>query len=122
MGYIILISLITLAAILMCFVVLIQNSKGGGLSASFSSANNIMGVRKATDTLEKMTWGLAIAMVVLSVGTAYVLPKKGGVKESTIEKKAVEENASNPLNQPAPFAAPAEQKAETAPAADKTAE
>ena len=36
-----------------------QNSKGGGLAAGFSSTNQIMGVRKTTDFLEKATWGLS---------------------------------------------------------------
>ena len=47
--YLLLIGLIVLAALLMCFVVLIQNSKGGGLASSFASSNQIMGVRKTTD-------------------------------------------------------------------------
>ena len=54
----------------MCGIVLIQESKGGGLASSFASSNQIMGVRKTTDFLEKATWGLAIAMVVLSVVSA----------------------------------------------------
>ena len=39
--YLLLIGLIVLAALLMCFVVLIQNSKGGGLASSFASSNQI---------------------------------------------------------------------------------
>ena len=45
--------LIVLASILMCLIVLIQNSKGGGLASGFASSNQIMGVRKTTDFLEK---------------------------------------------------------------------
>ena len=56
-----------IAAVLMCLIVLIQNSKGGGLASSFSSSNQIMGVRKTTDFLEKATWTLAATMVILSV-------------------------------------------------------
>ena len=55
--YLLLIGLIVLAALLMCFVVLIQNSKGGGLASSFASSNQIMGVHKTTDFIEKLTWG-----------------------------------------------------------------
>ena len=65
--YVFLIVLFVIASILMCLIVLIQNSKGGGLASSFSSSNQIMGVRKTTDFLEKTTWGLAIFMVVLSI-------------------------------------------------------
>jgi preprotein translocase subunit SecG len=65
--YTLIIVLVILAAILMCGIVLIQESKGGGLASGFSSSNQIMGVRKTTDFLEKATWGLAIIMIVLSV-------------------------------------------------------
>lgn len=65
--YTLIILLVILASILMIGIVLIQESKGGGLASSFSSSNQIMGVRKTTDFLEKATWGLAIAMVVLSI-------------------------------------------------------
>jgi preprotein translocase subunit SecG len=65
--------LIVLAAILMILIVLVQNSKGGGLVSGFSSSNQIMGVRKTTDFLEKTTWGLAVVIVLLSiVATGYV--------------------------------------------------
>ena len=56
--------LVILASILMCGIVLIQESKGGGLASSFSSSNQIMGVRKTTDFLEKTTWTL-IGVIVL---------------------------------------------------------
>jgi len=56
--------LIIIAAILLILVVLVQNSKGGGLAANFASSNQVMGVRKTTDFLEKATWSLAISMVV----------------------------------------------------------
>ena len=65
--YTLIIALIIIASVLMVGIVLIQESKGGGLASSFSSSNQIMGVRKTTDFLEKATWGLAIAMVVLSI-------------------------------------------------------
>lgn len=72
--YNILIILIVIAAILLALIVLIQESKGGGLASGFASSNAIMGVRRTTDIIEKTTWGLAIAIVVLSVCAAYVVP------------------------------------------------
>jgi preprotein translocase subunit SecG len=68
--YIFITILILLAAILMILIVLVQNSKGGGLAAGFSSSNQIMGVRKTTDFLEKATWTLAATIIVLSILTA----------------------------------------------------
>ncbi|MBQ8337197.1 MAG: preprotein translocase subunit SecG [Bacteroidaceae bacterium] len=74
--YLLCVSLIVLVAVLMCLIVLIQNSKGGGLAAGFASSNQIMGVRKTTDFLEKATWTLAALMVVISVVAAYSLPSR----------------------------------------------
>lgn len=104
--YLLLIVLIVLAAILLSFVVLIQNSKGGGLASNFSSSNQIMGVRKTTDFLEKATWGLAGFIVVLSIITAYTIPASGTAEQSVLLKSATENAATNPLNAPAGFATP----------------
>ena len=65
--YTLFVVLIVIAALLMIGIVLIQESKGGGLASQFSGYNQIGGVRKTTDFIEKTTWGLAAAMVVLSV-------------------------------------------------------
>lgn len=103
--YLLFVVLMVLSAILMCFVVLVQNSKGGGLSSSFASSNQIMGVRKTTDFIEKLTWGLAIFMVVISIATSYVIPTTTE-GSSVIMDQAVKEQKTNPLNAPAGFAAP----------------
>jgi preprotein translocase subunit SecG len=97
--YTLFVILIVVASILMCFIVLIQESKGGGLASGFSSSNQIMGVRKTTDFIEKTTWGLAIAMVVLSVASAYVAPVATS-SESVIEKAATDQSTTNPNNLP----------------------
>ena len=103
--YLLFIGLIVVAALLLCFVVMIQNSKGGGLASSFASSNQIMGVRKTTDFIEKLTWGLAGFIVVVSIACAYVLPTTKA-ESSVIMEQAVKESATNPLNAPAGFAAP----------------
>lgn len=59
--------LIVILAVILILVVLVQNSKGGGLNPQFSSTNQIMGVRKTTDFLEKTTWTLIALIVILSV-------------------------------------------------------
>lgn len=79
--YSLIIVLVILASILMCGIVLIQESKGGGLASSFSSSNQIMGVRKTTDFLEKTTWILAVAMVVLSIVSAAFVTKTTSKEE-----------------------------------------
>lgn len=98
--YLLLIILIVIAAVLMCFIVLIQNSKGGGLASSFSSSNQIMGVRKTTDFLEKTTWGLAATIVVLCIATAYVLPRGSAQNGGIIMEQAQQEERTNPMNLP----------------------
>ena len=105
--YLLLIVLIVIVAVLMCGIVLIQNSKGGGLASSFASSNQIMGVRKTTDFLEKATWTLAIAIAALCVFSAYFLPSRAELgHESVLIENAVNENAVNPETLPG-FDAPA---------------
>lgn len=71
-------TLISIAIIIVCLllimIVLVQNSKGGGLASSFSSSNQVMGVRKTGDFLEKATWSLAAALLLLSLLSAYNKP------------------------------------------------
>jgi len=99
--------LIVIAAILLIFIVMIQNSKGGGLAAGFSSSNQVMGVRKTTDFLEKATWSLAGAVIVLCVLAAVFVPKKVvGNKGSEIREDIQNAMPVDP-NAVAPFAAPA---------------
>ena len=94
MAYTLLVVLIVLVAILMIFIVLIQESKGGGLASNFSSTNSIMGVRKTTDIVEKLTWGLAAALVVISVACAYVAPQAAG--ENSVMEGATQEQTALP--------------------------
>lgn len=94
MAYTLFVILIILASILMVFIVLIQESKGGGLASNFSSTNSIMGVRKTTDLVEKLTWGLAAAMVILSVACAYVAPQAMG--EGSVMEGATQEQTALP--------------------------
>lgn len=64
--------IIILACIVLGFFILIQDSKGGGLASNFASSNQIMGVRKTTDFLEKATWGLASGIIVLCLVCAFM--------------------------------------------------
>jgi preprotein translocase subunit SecG len=112
--YNVILILIVVASVLMCLIVLIQESKGGGLASGFADNNAMLGVRKTTDVIEKTTWGLAAVMVVLSIISVAFLatPKSAG---SAIMEQAIEEQATNPTNVPA-IEAGAQPKAE-APAA-----
>ena len=115
--YTLFVVLIVIAALLMIGIVLIQESKGGGLASQFSGYNQIGGVRKTTDFIEKTTWGLAAAMVVLSVLCAYVAP---GAATSGSVMENYEVPATNPNNLPG-FGASQQPAAPAAPAADAPA-
>ena|SRR6185295_4195028 len=64
--------LIVIACVLLIFAVLIQNPKGGGLSSTFGGmSNQILGVKRTTDFLEKFTWTMVISVAVLSLATFF---------------------------------------------------
>lgn len=66
MLYTICIALILIASVLVILAVLVQNPKSG-MAANFGASNQVMGVRETSDFLEKFTWTMAIAIVVLSL-------------------------------------------------------
>lgn len=115
--YTLFVILVLIASILMCLVVLIQESKGGGLASGFASGNQLMGVRKTTDVIEKVTWGLAIAMVVFSVASVYTLPS-ARTDASVMEDAAAMQQTTAPTNLPGIPATDVQE----APAADAPAE
>ena len=82
--------LILIASILLILIVLIQNSKGGGLASGFSSSNQIMGVRKTTDFLEKATWTLAGVVIVLSIVITAFIPRSENTNQSEIKQQVNE--------------------------------
>ena len=69
--YTFLVILAVITAILLAIVVLIQESKGGGLASNVSGANSVLGVRQTTNFIEKATWTLAALLVVFSGGTSF---------------------------------------------------
>ncbi len=115
--YTLFVILIVIAAVLMIGIVLIQESKGGGLASQFSGYNQIGGVRKTTDFIEKATWTLAGFMVLVSVCCAYVAPQAGG-ENSVMEN--YQAPATNPNNLPG-FGASQQPKDAAAPAAQAPA-
>ena len=96
--------LILIVSFLMMLVVLVQNSKGGGLASNFSSHNQILGVRKTTDFLEKTTWTLAILLVVFCLASSVSI-KKGSVQGA---RSQIEQNMPAPVQVPAADAEVAE--------------
>lgn len=96
--YIFLIILITLIAIMMAIVILLQSGKGGGLAgiASGGQTTQILGARQAPDFLEKATWTLSTAFIVLCIITNFFASPTEG-QESVIQGTAPEAPIENPL-------------------------
>jgi preprotein translocase subunit SecG len=80
-----------IVCVLLVLIVLVQNSKGGGLASNFSSSNQIMGVKKTTDFLEKATWVLAGSLLFLCLAAAMSI-NRGEVEgpKSQIEQQLQE--------------------------------
>jgi len=77
---VVLVVLITIACVFLTLVVLIQNPKGGGLGASFGGfSNQIMGVQRTTDILEKATWILAGVLICFSLLTKFFVEDKTSI-------------------------------------------
>ena len=95
---------LVIVAIVVCvllgLIILIQNPKGGGLSSGFSGSNNIMGVQRTGDFLEKGTWALAISLMVIALLINVAIPKGGDLNQNN--------SLQDQINKPAPISAPAQ--------------
>ena len=81
--------LIVIVSLLLMLVILAQNAKGGGLSSQFggSGTSQVVGVKRTTDLLEKITWGLAIALIALTMSTVFFLDKSAsGIVSPNIQR------------------------------------
>lgn len=97
--------LILLVCFLLALVVLAQNPKGGGLSSQFGAGGtaNLVGVKRTGDLLEKLTWGFAIGLIVLSLGTQMLTSNGSGPVRSVNQQRALETKLPAPAA-PAPGA------------------
>ena len=101
--YTFIIVIIFIVCALLILLVLVQNSKGGGLSSGFSASNQVMGVRKTTDFLEKATWTLALTVALLCIVSAgfittsdEVQAKQSIIKDEIENAVKVDPNLNNP--------------------------
>jgi preprotein translocase subunit SecG len=105
------IGIIVFACVLLILIVLVQNPKGGGLASGFSASNQFMGVKRTADFIEKTTWGLAAAVIVLSI-VATLMPRGTDEiegRQSRIQEQIDEHTAADPgTNIPAYPTAPAQ--------------
>ncbi len=103
--YVVVIVLTVIVSILLIGIVLIQKSKGGGLSSQFGNASSVMGVRQTNSFLEKTTWTLAGLIVFLSIVSAYTMPK---VSDGTQIRTTTSAPEATPAAAPAPAETPAQ--------------
>ena len=95
--------LIVLTCVLLVLVVLVQNPKGGGISTGIIGSNQLMGVKKTTDFIERLTWGLAISLVVLCLIAGMALPNKEERGIGTSMQEQIDNASTAPQqNRPAP--------------------
>ncbi len=82
--------IICILTVLLILIVLVQNSKGGGLTGEFGGlgSNQLMGVKKTTDLLEQITWGLGIAVMVLSLSTYIMVDRNQvtGINSANVDR------------------------------------
>ncbi|MBK9284138.1 MAG: preprotein translocase subunit SecG [Sphingobacteriaceae bacterium] len=78
--------LVIIVSVLLILVVLVQNSKGGGIQSQYGAATQIMGVKRGTEFIEKATWGLAIVLIALSILMA---PKSSMTTDTTEDNGSI---------------------------------
>ena len=86
-------AVILLASVLLIFVVFIQNPKGGGLSSDFGAAQQIGGVKKTNDFIDKATWSLAGIVAALSIILTIRMKSAEPIQEQPAEEPTTEQPA-----------------------------
>ncbi|MFT6814818.1 MAG: preprotein translocase subunit SecG [Sphingobacteriales bacterium] len=112
--YVFLTIVTVIICILLILIVLVQNPKGGGLSSTFGGGGGqVMGVQRTNDFLEKSTWTLAIALVVLSLSLTFFMPSKAGgqsIQESEIQDQIDNQGGVPPSLENTPSPIPLEEE------------
>jgi preprotein translocase subunit SecG len=91
--------MIIFVCVLLVLVVLIQNSKGGGIASNFASNTQVVGVKRQAEIIEKVTWGLVIALMLLCLAASS--GSRGGSTDKGTGDSAIK-NAELPVTQPGP--------------------
>lgn len=100
--FIFIIVVITIIALLITFVVLVQSGKGGGLAgiAAGGATQQVLGARQAPDILEKATWILATAFILLCILSNFVIDSETSSTNSVIQERAQQEQTAPALDLP----------------------
>ncbi len=96
--YTLCIVLVLIASLLLVLAVLVQSPKSG-MAANFGASNQVMGVRQTTDFLEKFTWGMAVAIFVLSLLATLAMDTKSAQSPVAAEAAALVEEMAAPASE-----------------------
>ncbi|WP_400077031.1 preprotein translocase subunit SecG [Winogradskyella sp. R77965] len=99
-SFIVFLVLIVVVAFLLVVVIMVQNPKGGGLSSSFGGGGTqqMGGVKKTGDFLDKSTWFLATALIVLILASNLTIGTGGSTESKALDTdEATEMPISAPL-------------------------
>ncbi|WP_369997600.1 preprotein translocase subunit SecG [Winogradskyella sp.] len=93
--------LIVIVAFLLVAVIMVQNPKGGGLSSSFGGGGTqqLGGVKKTGDFLDKSTWFLATVLIVLILASNLTLDMGNGAESKALDaNEAVDTPSTMPAS------------------------
>lgn len=95
--------LILIVAFLLIVVIMVQNPKGGGLSSSFGGGGTqqLGGVKKTGDFLDKSTWALAtILLVLILISNVTIFGGRSASESKVIQGENVENITPVPTTTP----------------------
>lgn len=103
--------LIILASVVLGFIILVQNPKGGGLAGNVAGfSNQFMGVKQTNDVLEKGTWIFSIVIALLAVFSTFFMTGSDG-NDNDILNKINTSQGTTPSRQVVPQPTPQQQTA-----------
>ena len=96
------VGLIVFVCFLLVLVIMVQNPKGGGLSSSFGGGTQQLGgVQKTSDFLDRSTWLLATLLLALILVSNITLSSGNDATDSKLlEDSSIPENFENSIDQP----------------------
>jgi preprotein translocase subunit SecG len=102
----VILGIILFVSVLLVGVVLLQNSKGGGLTSQFAGAgaSQILGVKRTADFLERATWVLIIGLIGLTLLSNVFMetPTQENAPRSINRERAAEKSVLPPAVTPPP--------------------
>lgn len=91
--------ILIIISFILILAVLIQNPKGGGIAANFNFPQQIVGVQRTSDLIEKITWGVVIGIFVICLGTSFSKPDQGQGFDTKVKDHF--DNSAAPATPPA---------------------